>query len=70
MLRHFLLCALAGFATSAAFAQAVHVVDPSGSGDFTTIAAAYNSANSGDVLLVAGGTYPGATLNRGITIVI
>lgn len=51
--------------TTLAAAQAVHVVDSSGGGDFTGIQAAVNAAASGDTLLIKSGHYFGRTVIDG-----
>jgi len=50
-------------ATLSAGAQQVHVVDAGGAGDFTAIQPAVDAAAAGDVLLIRGGSYAGATLS-------
>ena len=65
----FLAPALATLATLAT-AQTVHVVDASGSGDFTSIQAAVNAAAAGDTLLIKGGSYGRTVINgKGLTVV-
>ncbi len=56
---------LAPLLATLAAAQAVHVVDPSGSGDFTGIQAAVNAAASGDTILIKSGHYYGRTVIDG-----
>jgi hypothetical protein len=46
-----------------------YTVDASGGAQFTDIQSAIAAAQPGDVLLVAGGTYPGFTLDKGIAII-
>jgi hypothetical protein len=47
----------------------VHIVDASGSGDFTTIQAAVDASSDGDVILVHDGTYAAFTIdNKGLAV--
>lgn len=61
------LTVFAGISLLAAIpcAAAIITVDPNGLGDYTTIQAAINDANDGDIVLVADGIYTGAS-NRDI----
>ena len=53
----------------AAAAQAVHVVKPDGTGDFTTIQAAVDASAPGDIVLVIGGFHTNVVIDRGLTLV-
>jgi hypothetical protein len=58
------------FLAPASIASAgVHIVDPSGLGNFTSIQPAVDAALEGDVILVRGGTYAAFTIdNKGLAI--
>ena len=65
-----LASALLCFASQLAAQDSVHVVDPSGAGDFTTITSAVGFAADGDLILVRAGTYGCLKLDgsKGVTI--
>ncbi|MEM6666004.1 MAG: hypothetical protein AAF638_06330, partial [Pseudomonadota bacterium] len=49
--------------------MATFIVDAGGSGDFTTIQDAINAAAAGDTISILAGTYAGASIDKGLTIV-
>ncbi len=58
------------FCTPALFAQRIHVVDTQGGGQFTTISAAINASNPGDVVRIRRGLYPESLdIDKGIRLV-
>lgn len=60
---------LAPALTTLAVAQTVHVVDVAGGGDFTSVQAAVNAANSGDTVLVKMGSYGRTVIDgKGLTV--